>query len=89
MSNYEKEVNIIQTLPTEFPSADDDESSLHKFYYDTFAFRDRITNHRFQYKEAREKQEPKLSFLDWVANESIVNSELKNSLNVYKFTKNF
>jgi hypothetical protein len=47
-----------------------------------------MTNNRFQYREARDHRLP-LSFLEWTSADTPASRELKNSLNVYKFTKNF
>jgi hypothetical protein len=48
-----------------------------------------MTNHRFQYRDARDNHELRLHFLEWSSADTPAGRELKDSLNVYKFTKSF
>ncbi len=47
--------SIKKTLKTDFSNISNEKKieGDRKFYYDSFAFRDRITNNKFQYKQAR------------------------------------
>jgi hypothetical protein len=56
-----------------------DEGFLRRDCYDAFAFRDRVTNHTFQCREARQSPNP--------CNEN--SPQVTDSLNVYRFAKSF
>ena len=47
--------SIKKTIKTDFSNFSNEKKieGDRKFYYDSFAFRDRITNNKFQYKQAR------------------------------------
>jgi hypothetical protein len=55
MSRVIDTYSIKKTIKTDFSLKNDgkNKEGEHKFYYDSFAFRDRITNNKFQYKQAR------------------------------------
>ena len=55
MSRVIDTYSMKKTIKTNFSRKGDGNNieGDHKFYYDSFAFRDRITNNKFQYKQAR------------------------------------
>ena len=61
-----------------------DESLLRRDYYDSFAFRDRVTNNTFQCREARQSPSPAITFLP-----DETEYTMTDSLKVYRFAKSF
>lgn len=55
MSRIIDTYSIKKTIKTDFSRKEEEKNAEgnRKFYYDSFAFRDRITNNKFQYKQAR------------------------------------
>lgn len=67
MSRVIDTYSIKKTINTDFSRKKDGKSieGQHIFYYDSFAFRDRITNNKFQYEQARKPSEKHMNMIDW------------------------